>query len=73
MDNSVKEVVSKLSQLDERLTEIKREKKAIDDEVKMLEDGLLVYCQENQQSIESITGGQYNMKRAVGRKFKKKE
>ena len=73
MDNSVKEVVSKLSQLDERLTEIKREKKAIDDEVKMLEDGLLVYCQENQQSIESITGGQYNMKRAAGRKFKKKE
>ena len=73
MDNSVKEVVSKLSQLDERLTEIKREKKAIDDEVKMLEDGLLVYCQENQQSIENITGGQYNMKRAVGSKFKKKE
>ena len=51
MDNSVKEVVSKLSQLDERLNEIKREKKVIDDEVKMLEDGLLVYCQENQQSI----------------------
>lgn len=72
MDN-LKEVVSKLIQLDERLKELKSEKKIIDDEIKLLEEGLFVYCQENQQSIENVTGGQYNMKRAMGRKFKKKD
>lgn len=72
MDN-LNQVVTKLTELDERLHDLRKEKKAIDDEIKVLEEALLVYCQDNQQSIETVTGGQYNMKRTTGRRFKKKD
>lgn len=71
MDN-IDQVVSKLASLDERLDEIKDEKKSVDEEIKTLEEGLIIYCQENGESIESVTKGQYNVKRTTGRKLKKK-
>ena len=71
MDN-ITQVVERLAELDEKLNELKEEKKNADEEVKTLEEGLIVYCQENQQSVESVTGGQYNVKRSTGRKIKKK-
>jgi cell division protein FtsB len=71
MEN-VEQVVARLTELDEKLNELKDEKKNVDDEIKTLEEGLIIYCQENQQSIESVTGGQYNVKRSTGRKLKKK-
>jgi len=71
MDN-IDQVVAKLATLDERLNEIKDEKKNVDEEIKTLEEGLIIYCQENAESIESVTKGQYNVKRSTGRKLKKK-
>lgn len=71
MDN-IDKVVERLAELDEKLEELKNEKKLVDEEVKTLEEGLILYCQENQQSIESVTKGQYNVKRTTGRKLKKK-
>ena len=69
---SIDEIVSRLAELDEALDEIKDHKKKVDDEIKELEEGLILYCQENQQSIESVTKGQYNVKRTTGRRLKKK-
>tara|TARA_B100000886_G_scaffold220664_3_gene153398 strand:+ start:1540 stop:1761 length:222 start_codon:yes stop_codon:yes gene_type:complete len=69
---SIDEIVSRLAELDEALDEIKEHKKKVDDEIKELEEGLILYCQENQQSIESVTKGQYNVKRTTGRRLKKK-
>ena len=69
---SIDEIVSRLTELDESLDEIKDHKKKVDDEIKELEEGLILYCQENQQSIESVTKGQYNVKRTTGRRLKKK-
>ena len=71
MDN-INQVVERLAELDEKLNELKDEKKNVDEEIKTLEEGLIVYCQENQQTIESVTGGQYNVKRSTGRRLKKK-
>ena len=71
MDN-IDKVVDRLTDLDERLEELKNEKKLLDEEVKTLEEGLIIYCQENQQSIESVTQGKYNVKRSTGRRLKKK-
>jgi hypothetical protein len=71
MDN-IDKVVDRLTELDVKLEELKNEKKLLDEEVKTLEEGLILYCQENQQSIESVTKGQYNVKRTTGRKLKKK-
>jgi cell division protein FtsB len=63
--------VEKLAQLDDRLKSMKEEKKIIDDEIKKLEEGLVLYCQENNQTIESVTGGKYNLKPSPGRRFRK--
>ena len=71
MDN-IEQVVNKLMELDEKLEELKDAKKAADEEIKTLEEGLIIYCQENQQSIESVTGGRYNVKKTTGRKLKKR-
>ena len=71
MDN-IDKVVDRLTELDEKLEELKNEKKSLDEEVKTLEEGLIIYCQENQQSIESVTKDRYNVKRTTGRRLKKK-
>tara|TARA_B110000305_G_C19200638_1_gene521004 strand:- start:595 stop:813 length:219 start_codon:yes stop_codon:yes gene_type:complete len=70
--DDIEKVVKKLGELDEKLNELKEEKKSADEEIKTLEEGLIIYCQENQQSIESVTGGRYNVKRSTGRRLKKK-
>jgi|TARA_Y100000992_G_scaffold300248_1_gene268511 cell division protein FtsB len=71
MDN-IDKVVDRLTELDEKLEELKNEKKSVDEEIKTLEEGLIIYCQENQQSIESVTKDRYNVKRTTGRRLKKK-
>lgn len=71
MDN-IDKVVDRLAELDEKLEELKNEKKNVDEEVKTLEEGLIIYCQENHVSIESVTNGQYNVKRTTGRRLKRK-
>ena len=50
---------------------IKDQKKKIDDEVKMKEQELIEYCELNNQDIETVTNGIYNMKPATGRRLKK--
>lgn len=65
-------VVSKLKENDEKLEELKNEKKQIDEEIKLLEEGLIQYCKDNNMSIEHVTKGSYDLKPTTGRKFKKK-
>ena len=71
-EKTVEDIVSRLAELDDALNEIKDHKKKIDEEVKELEEELIIYCKENNQSVESITHGQYNVKPNTGRKLKKK-
>tara|TARA_B100000073_G_C23720825_1_gene567591 strand:- start:796 stop:1023 length:228 start_codon:yes stop_codon:yes gene_type:complete len=70
MDN-IRSIVSRLKQIDERFEELKNEKKGLDEEAKMLEEELICFCEENGESIESVTRGEYNVKEATGRKLKK--
>lgn len=69
--DEVNKIIQRLSELDEALAMIKDQKKKIDDEVKMKEQELIEYCELNNQDIETLTNGAYNMKPATGRRLKK--
>lgn len=69
--DEVNKIIQRLSELDEALAMIKDQKKKIDDEVKMKEQELIEYCELNNQDIETVTNGIYNMKPATGRRLKK--
>ena len=47
-------------------------RKKLDEEVKELEEELIIYCKENKVTVESVTNGQYNVKPTTGRRLKKK-
>jgi|TARA_B110000285_G_scaffold131283_1_gene147442 hypothetical protein len=72
MDATLESIVSKLVELDERLTELKEEKKNVDESIKELEEGLILYCQTNEVTVNSVTQGMYNVKPTTGRRLKKK-
>jgi chromosome segregation ATPase len=71
-EKSIEDIVSRLTELDEALNEIKEHKKKIDEEVKELEAELIIYCQENKKTVENVTQGTYNVKPSSGRRLKKK-
>jgi peptidoglycan hydrolase CwlO-like protein len=72
MSTEIEQIVLKLVELDEKINELKEEKKNIDDDIKELEEGLIKYCQNHSMTIESVTKGQYNVKPATGRRLKRK-
>ena len=69
--NEIETIVNKLIQLDDELTAIKDQKKKVDENVKLLEEGLIMLCDKNNIDIETATGGKYNVKPNTGRKLKK--
>lgn len=69
---SIEEIVDRLGELDEALNVIKDQKKSVDEEVKELEEELIQYCRDNQETVESVTNGKYNVKPTTGRRLKKK-
>lgn len=69
--NEIEQIVNKLIQLDDELTAIKDQKKKVDENVKLLEEGLIMLCNKNNIDIETATGGKYNVKPNTGRKLKK--
>lgn len=69
--SEVNKLINRLSELDEALVMIKDQKKKIDEEIKNKEQELIEYCEQNNQDIETLTEGKYQMKPATGRKLKK--
>ena len=47
-------VVAKLKENDEKLEELKNEKKQIDEEIKLLEEGLIQYCKDKKNSSQIV-------------------
>lgn len=69
--SEVNKLINRLSELDEALVMIKDQKKKIDEEIKNKEQELIEFCEQNNQDIETLTEGKYQMKPATGRKLKK--
>jgi len=69
--SEVDKLIERLNTLDEALVLIKDQKKKIDDEIKTKEQELIEYCEQNNQDIETLTDGRYQMKPATGRKLKR--
>jgi|TARA_B110000285_G_C15125327_1_gene619804 hypothetical protein len=69
--NEIEAIVNKLILFDDELTSIKDQKKKLDENVKLLEEGLIMLCNKNNIDIETATGGKYNVKPKTGRKLKK--
>ena len=72
-DQNIDSIVNRLVELDESLCTLKSSKKAIDEEIKNLEEELISYSETNKVPIDSLTKGQYNMKPSTGRKLKIKK
>lgn len=69
--SEVDKLIERLNTLDEALVLIKDQKKKIDDEIKTKEQELIEYCEQNNQDIETLTDGKYQMKPTTGRKLKR--
>lgn len=69
--SEVNKLIERLNTLDEALVLIKDQKKKIDDEIKTKEQELIEYCEQNNQDIETLTDGKYQMKPTTGRKLKR--
>ena len=69
--SEVDKLIQRLSTLDEALVLIKDQKKKVDEEIKNKEQELINYCETNNQDIETLTDGKYQMRPTTGRKLKK--
>ena len=69
--SDIEKLVDRLSELDEALKLIKKQKKKIDDEIKSKEEELIQYCGQHGLDVETATEGKYNIKPLSGRRLKK--
>ena len=69
--DEIETIVNKLIQFDDELGKLKDDKKKLDENIKLLEEVLIMICSKHNIDIETATGGKYNVKPNTGRKLKK--